>query len=78
MVWTQGDGFLGQDYRFKYLWSETEYVGVLAQEVLELVPEAVTIGEDGFFQVNYAVLGTQMVTYADWLRRNAMQTTIAA
>jgi hypothetical protein len=34
-------------YRFRYLWSKTEYVGVIAQEVRELMPEAVVCGEDG-------------------------------
>ena len=29
-------------YRYRYRWSATEYVGVLAQEVAALVPEAVS------------------------------------
>src|ERR1017187_8317219 len=28
-------------YRFKYLWSDVEYVGVMAQDVLEVMPGAV-------------------------------------
>ena len=51
-------------YRFKYLWSDTEYVGVMAQEVLEAVPDAVTRGEDGFMRVDYAAIGTRMERYA--------------
>src|SRR5690348_9863411 len=31
-------------YRFKYLWSDIAYVGVLAQEVLEKAPHAVVAG----------------------------------
>lgn len=47
-------------YRFKYLWSDTEYVGVMAQEVLKAMPEAVARGDDGFLRVDYAAIGMQM------------------
>jgi hypothetical protein len=49
--------------RFKYLWSDTQYVGVIAQEVLEVMPEAVVRGDDGFLRVDYAALGMQMERY---------------
>ena len=58
-------------YRFKYLWSDIEYVGVLAQQVLDVMPKAVSRGEDNFLRVNYATLGIDMVTYAEWVRRSA-------
>ncbi len=44
-------------YRFRYLWSDTEHVGVLAQEVLEILPHAVIRGDDGYLRVNYGALG---------------------
>jgi hypothetical protein len=44
-------------YRFNYLWSDTPYVGVLAQEVLERAPDAVTTGPGGYLAVDYAKLG---------------------
>ena len=47
-------------YRFKYLWSEADYVGVLAQEVLEKAPHAVVKGPADFLAVNYAALGMAM------------------
>lgn len=47
-------------YRFKYLWSDLEHTGVLAQEVLDIVPTAVSRGEHGFLQVDYAALGMRM------------------
>jgi hypothetical protein len=47
-------------YRFKYLWSDLAYVGVLAQEVLEKAPDAVTTGPGGFLAVDYAALGMRM------------------
>ena len=50
-------------YRFKYLWSDTEYRGVLAQEVLAAMPEAVVCGDDGFLRVDYAAIGMRMGRY---------------
>jgi hypothetical protein len=44
-------------YRFRYLWSDTEHLGVLAQEVLEVMPRAVIRGDDGYLRVNYGMLG---------------------
>jgi hypothetical protein len=51
-------------YRFRYLWSETEYVGVIAQEVREFMPEAVACDENGILRVDYAAIGVAMVPYA--------------
>ena len=56
-------------YRFRYNWEDTEYVGVMAQDVLEVQPDAVITGEDGFYRVDYGKLGTRMMTYADWRRK---------
>jgi Chaperone of endosialidase len=50
-------------YRFKYLWSDIEYSGVIAQEVLAAMPEAVVRGDDGFLRVDYAALGMRMERY---------------
>jgi hypothetical protein len=47
-------------YRFKYFWSDVEHTGVLAQEVLDIVPAAVSRGDDGFLRVNYAAIGMRM------------------
>lgn len=47
-------------YRFKYLWSDTVYVGALAQEVLEKAPHAVTAGPGNFLAVDYGALGMEM------------------
>jgi hypothetical protein len=54
-------------YRFKYLWSEQVFVGVLAQEVAQVVPEAVIRGGDGYLRVNYARLGTRLLTWEEWI-----------
>jgi hypothetical protein len=51
-------------YRFRYLWSDLEYVGAIAQDVLEHVPEAVIAGPGNFLIVDYGKLGMAM-THAD-------------
>jgi hypothetical protein len=53
-------------YRYRYLWSDTEFVGVMAQEVAEVVPEAVARGSDGFLRVDYNRLGTRLMTFPEW------------
>ena len=60
-------------YRFKYIWSGVEYVGVMAQEVREVVPQAVVEGADGFLRVDYAMLGLEMLTYAEWRKRQGVR-----
>jgi hypothetical protein len=53
-------------YRYRYLWSDTTYVGVMAQEVAEVVPEAVLRGADGYLRVDYARLGLRLKTWDQW------------
>jgi hypothetical protein len=53
-------------YRFRYLWSDAEYVGVLAQEVAKVRPDALLRGTDGYLRVDYARLGTRMMTWREW------------
>jgi len=54
-------------YRYRYAWSDTLYVGVLAQEVLEVAPSAVMRGADGYLRVNYARLGLRMQLWEEWV-----------
>ena len=58
-------------YRFSYLGSNEVYVGVIAQEVQALMPEAVTRGRDGYLRVYYEKLGLTFRTYRDWLAGGA-------
>jgi len=58
-------------YRFSYNGSDTTYVGVMAQEVLTIVPEAVTRGSDGYLQVFYDRLGLKFQSYDQWLASGA-------
>jgi len=41
-------------YTFLYLWSDEQHVGVMAQEALAVVPDAVIEGDDGYLMVDYA------------------------
>jgi len=65
-------------YRFKYLGSDTEHVGVLAQEVRDVMPHAVVHGDDGFLRVDYAAIDMDLVSYAVWSARTppAQPTTV--
>lgn len=48
-------------YRFHYKGGVDEYVGVMAQDVLKVRPAAVSVGADGFYRVNYRMLGISML-----------------
>jgi hypothetical protein len=54
-------------YRFSYNGSDKPYVGVIAQEVQQVVPQAVTRGNDGYLRVNYDRLGVKFGSYREWL-----------
>ena len=57
------DAYTGLNlYHFSYINDpdSTMYEGVMAQEVLNFMPEAVALTEDGFFTVNYNMLGMEM------------------
>jgi len=55
-------------YAFKYLWSDVVYVGVMAQDLLKnpTWKDAVITKANGFYAVNYAMLGLKMTTFAQW------------
>ncbi|WP_456763059.1 DUF3300 domain-containing protein [Bradyrhizobium sp. USDA 4011] len=58
-------------YRFSYLGSQEAYVGVIAQEVEGVMPQAVTRGRDGYLRVYYERLGLKLRSYRDWLADGA-------
>ena len=58
-------------YRFSYLGSSRSFVGVIAQEVQNLMPQAVTRGRDGYLRVYYDRLGLKFRSYTDWLAAGA-------
>jgi len=59
-----------QLYRYRYAWSDTLYVGVLAQEVLEVAPHAVSRGADGYLRVHYDRLGLRLERWEQWAALN--------
>ncbi len=54
-------------YRFSYNGSDKAYVGVMAQEVQAVLPEAVVRGSDGYLRVYYDRLGLRMQSYDSWV-----------
>ena len=47
-------------YTFRYIGKDGQYEGVMAQDVLKVMPIAVSVGEDGYYRVNYNMLGIEM------------------
>jgi Protein of unknown function (DUF3300) len=58
-------------YRFSYIGSHKPFVGVIAQEVQGVMPNAVVRGSDGYLRVDYDKLGLTFRTYRDWLAHGA-------
>jgi endosialidase-like protein len=54
-------------YHFSYIGSEKAYVGVMAQEVEGVMPEAVEYDSDGYRRVHYDMLGIRMQTWDEWV-----------
>jgi len=53
-------------YRFAYNGSDKSYVGVIAQQVQAVRPDAVTRGSDGYLRVYYERLGLKLRSYDNW------------
>ena len=47
-------------YAFRYIGKDDQYEGVMAQDVLKVMPAAVSVGEDGYYRVDYEMLGIEM------------------
>jgi hypothetical protein len=47
-------------YTFNYLGEDDLYEGVMAQDVLKVMPAAVIVGEDGYYRVKYDMLGVEL------------------
>jgi len=58
-------------YRFSYNGSDKAYVGVMAQEVQTVMPEAVLRGSDGYLRVFYDKLGLTFQSYEQWTASGA-------
>ena len=64
---SNGIGF----YRFAYNGSNQAYVGVMAQDVQKVMPQAVIRGDDGYLRVFYDKLGVKFQTYKQWIASGA-------
>jgi|GEM_PF-3886257 len=53
-------------YKFRYLWSDTEYVGVIAQEIEQILPAAVWYTSTGYMSVDYSMLDVKMQKFDEW------------
>ena len=58
-------------YRYSYNGSDKVYVGVMAQEVQNVMPEAVVRGRDGYLRVFYEKLGLKFESYDRWVASGA-------
>ena len=58
-------------YRFVYNGGHTAFVGVMAQEVRTVMPEAVMRDADGYMRVSYDRLGLPFETYDQWVATGA-------
>jgi len=62
-------GMLGGDidlYRYRYLWNDEMFVGVMAQDLLDIRPDAVVHRDDGYLAVDYSRLGTRLQSWREW------------
>ena len=54
-------------YRYRYRWSDIVYVGVMAQEVALIHPDAVVRSPlDDYLRVDYSRLGLKLMTLPEW------------
>ena len=65
-------------YRFVYNGASKAYVGVIAQEVKGVMPEAVFRGRDGYLRVDYDKIGVKFQTYDQWSTSGARIPTLWA
>lgn len=56
-------------YSFRFKWDWTPYVGVIAQQVWEVAPEAVTRAADGLLRVDYSRIRAPFMTLVEWKNR---------
>jgi hypothetical protein len=63
-------------YRFAYNGSQKQYVGVIAQEAMKVMPQAVSRDGEGYLRVDYDKLGVPFQTYDRWRVSGARMPTL--
>jgi hypothetical protein len=53
-------------YRYRYIGEDRVYVGVMAQQVRNISPDAVMRGNNGYLLVDYERLGLRLQTWDEW------------
>ena len=48
-------------YEWNYIWGSPRYSGVMAQEIINIIPEAVVTMPNGYLGVNYAKIDVDML-----------------
>jgi hypothetical protein len=71
------DGINLYSYSYKNDTSRKMYVGVMAQEVIRVVPNAVITMANGFMAVRYDLLGIKLMTLKKWNFLNSIRNTIS-
>jgi hypothetical protein len=56
-------------YRFRYRSDPQVYVGVMAQDVQMVRPDAVARGRDGYLRVRYERIGFELQSYDYWAEK---------
>jgi Chaperone of endosialidase len=56
---------------FRFKWDWQPYVGVIAQQVAKIMPDAVSRGDDGWLRVDYDKVRAPFMRLEDWKRRHA-------
>jgi Protein of unknown function (DUF3300)/Chaperone of endosialidase len=73
-IWFVGRTANGLDlYHFIYNGGHKAYVGVMAQEVQQVMPQAVDRGADGYLRVHYETIGVKFESYDHWLKDSEQQ-----
>ena len=65
-------------YRFTYVGGTRQFVGVIAQQVKKITPEAVQTGPDGLLRVDYRQLGFGMMTWEEWIAATSVEGGVSA
>ncbi len=58
-------------YSFQYVWGGPRHVGVMAQDLLRLRPDAVVLDASGYMKVDYGRLDVKMTTLEAFERHHA-------
>lgn len=53
-------------YSYQYIWSDVFYVGVMAQDLIDIRPDVLSKDKWGYYHVDYLKLGFELQTLEQW------------